>query len=124
MVDADKKATMCILYEGIEMTKSAIWQKCSFAIKLIEIIERRWNTKFGHPIHYTGYYFNPNLFYLTLEHLHKIMEVIKYIIVRLERSHRNQVAVIHKLSMYRDAVESFRTRLAKNFRAKMDPAKW
>ncbi|KAL4194527.1 hypothetical protein AMTRI_Chr05g69070 [Amborella trichopoda] len=56
MADADKKATMGILYEGIERAKSAIGEKCSFVSKVIEIIERMWNTKIRRPIHYAGKY--------------------------------------------------------------------
>ncbi|KAL4180124.1 hypothetical protein AMTRI_Chr13g90570 [Amborella trichopoda] len=68
MVDADKKATMGILYEGIERAKSAIGEKCNFASKVIEIIEKRWNTKFGRPIHYAGKYIFISLQCFSLNH--------------------------------------------------------
>ncbi|KAL4198468.1 hypothetical protein AMTRI_Chr03g46030 [Amborella trichopoda] len=68
MTDADKKATMGILYEGIERAKSAIGEKCNFASKVIEIIEKRWNTKFGRPIHYAGKYIFISLQCFSLNH--------------------------------------------------------
>ncbi|XP_022014421.1 uncharacterized protein LOC110913912 [Helianthus annuus] len=114
LVDGEKKPPMGYIYNAMKVAKELI--AASFKNKeakyreIFKIIDKRWDCQLHQPLHATGYYFNPGLYYNNpeVEDATEVISGLQACITKLILTEDEQIQINTELLLYRRADGIFR----------------
>ncbi|KAH6778511.1 hAT dimerization domain-containing protein / transposase-like protein [Perilla frutescens var. frutescens] len=130
MVDGDKKPAMGYMYEAMDRAKETIAK--SFKMKedeykeAFKIIDHRWECQLHRPLHATGYFLNPSIYYKDPEQVscQEVEDGLYECIKRLSPNTDIEDLIIDELDAYKNACGLFSKEVAIRNRTKKSPADW
>ncbi|RVX12125.1 hypothetical protein CK203_010766 [Vitis vinifera] len=125
LVDQDKKPTLSIIYEAMNITKLAIKASVKQWEKYWEVIDRRWEGQLHRHLHATAYFLNPMFQYSKHFSNHPEIKVeLKEVIKRLEPDLDRQTKAINEVKLFVDGQGEFGSALTKKAINQSLPAEW
>ncbi|XP_058746821.1 uncharacterized protein LOC131619774 [Vicia villosa] len=113
MVDDERKPAMGYIYAAMEVAKESIekaFNSNSSKYKVVfEIIDKRWESQFHHPLHSASHYLNPEYYYvkLEIESNGKLVRGLRKCIETLSESDEVEDLISEQLALYRGATSLF-----------------
>lgn len=130
LVDGEKQSPMGYIYEAMDRAKEDI--AASFNNDedkyrdIFDIIDKRWSIQLHRPLHATGYYLNPELFYSNraIEKDTKVLDGLHKCIERLVNDDVLENKITDQLEIYKKAEGLFGGKMAIKQRNLKKPADW
>eukprot|EP00253_Pinus_taeda_P027334 PITA_27334 len=130
LMDGEKPA-MGYIYEGMDMAKEAIktFSKGNESkyLPIWQIIDSRWDKQLHSPLHAAGAYLNPSLFYNEGSSIQRDPEVMRGVIICIEKRFLNQ-DIQDKINiqqdMYKEASGMFGFSSSQRLKDKKMPPHW
>lgn len=127
MVDGERKPPMGYIYEAMDRAKETISK--SFQMreeeykKAFEFIDRRWECQLHRPLHATGYFLNPALYYDDPEGVacQEVMMGFHQCLTRLTWDSEIEDKISEEIITYREATGLFGLDIAKRQRKTKSP---
>ncbi|XP_020963400.1 uncharacterized protein LOC107645034 [Arachis ipaensis] len=129
LVDGEKKPPIGYIYEAMEKAKECIMKTFSNDVskysEVFKIVDNRWNCQLHRPLHATGHFLNPELFYdnprieLDLEVTKGWFECITILVPSIAV----QEKILEEQTLYKAGYGLFGSSFAKSQRKKISPDK-
>ncbi|KAG6409818.1 hypothetical protein SASPL_127860 [Salvia splendens] len=127
-MDKSGRVHMGYIYEIIDQAKETIKQgfkKKSEYMPFWDAIDDVWNKCLYSPLHSTGYYFNPNLFYTSDAYIDsEVVTGMSCFIVRSAADFRMQDQLVVQMELYRTGRGGMGAGVPEEQRSNLSPALW
>ncbi|KAL5170881.1 hypothetical protein HKD37_11G032478 [Glycine soja] len=112
------------MYRAKEAIKKALGKREEYMVYW-NIIHRRWERLWHHPLHAAGFYLNPKFFYSIQGDIHgQIVSGMFDCIERLVPDTRIQDKIIKEINLYKSASGDFGRKMAVRARDNLLPSEW